>query len=77
MYVHAYICTDWRGDPSESEEMAPKWFEFSDIPYEQMWQDDPHWLPLILEGHKVSGIFEFDVKNNMLSSVVKEVKSFA
>ncbi len=77
MCVHAYTCTDWEGEPSESDEMAPQWFKLKDIPYAQMWQDDPHWLPLVLKGKKVSGTFEFDAENNMLSNAVTEVRSFA
>ncbi len=47
--VHAFICTMWRGEPAETEEMAPEWFKIKEIPYSQMWPDDPYWLPQILD----------------------------
>jgi len=30
--------------------MRPQWFAFSDIPYDQMWEDDRIWLPMLLNG---------------------------
>jgi 8-oxo-dGTP pyrophosphatase MutT (NUDIX family) len=53
MKVDAYVATSWEGDPVESEEMAPKWFSTSEIPYEEMWADDVYWLPKVLEGKRV------------------------
>lgn len=74
MYVHAYICDEWKGQPIETEEMAPKWFNIKDIPYKNMWQDDKYWLPQVLEGKKVFCIFTFDENDNMLTHDVKEVE---
>ena len=58
--VKVYICHSWQGDPAETEEMAPKWFKISDIPYEQMWEDDKFWLPKVLAGKFAKGKFHFD-----------------
>lgn len=57
MYVYAYFCTEWEGEPRETDEMAPEWFSVNDIPYKQMWQDDEFWLPLALEGKKIFGVY--------------------
>ena len=65
MHVHAYLCDRWEGEPHESEEMAPRWFTLADIPYDDMWQDDIVWLPLVLRGKKLTGTFIFDTDNNM------------
>ena len=46
--VHVYIVTKWQGDPTETDEMAPQWYALANIPYEQMWSDDPLWLPQVL-----------------------------
>lgn len=69
MYVYAYICTEWQGAP---EEMAPKWYPTSDIPYDKMWQDDQHWLPIVLEGKTVRGKFTFDENDNLTSHEIIE-----
>lgn len=73
MYVHAYICDEWQGEPHETEEMAPEWFKVEDIPYDRMWQDDEFWLPQVLAGNKVHGQFTFDEKDNMLTHDVRIV----
>ncbi len=65
MYVYAYIADEWEGEPEESEEMAPAWYDIADIPYGDMWQDDTYWLPLVLAGDKVTGTFTFDSNDNL------------
>ncbi len=74
MYVHAYLCDKWEGEPTETEEMKPEWFKFKDIPYQNMWQDDEYWLPQVLQGKKVFGKFTFDKHDNMLTRDVNEVE---
>lgn len=68
--VHVYLCDEWQGEPQESEEMAPKWFASNDIPYEEMWEDDWHWLPYALAGERVKGEFRFDESNALLDKDV-------
>lgn len=76
MYVHAYFCDEWEGEPVETEEMAPEWFKVDAIPYDAMWQDDIFWLPLVLKGKKLFGNFTFDEQENMLTHDIKEVEAF-
>jgi len=71
---HTFICDTWRGEPKETEEMAPKWFKVSEIPYDQMWQDDKLWLPLVLEGKLLETIFTFDEQDNMLTQDIRVVE---
>jgi len=47
------------GEPEETEEMLPRWFEHSEIPYKKMWVDDQYWLPLLLSGKNFEGKFLF------------------
>jgi len=63
--VHTFITKSWEGEPRETEEMAPQWFNVSDIPYTQMWDDDIVWLPLVLQGKKLKTAFTFDMDNRM------------
>lgn len=72
--VTVYLSDSWEGDPIESEEMAPKWFKFEDIPFDQMWWDDKLWLPQVLKGIKVKGDFLFDENQNLLEQVIQEEK---
>jgi len=57
--VHLFLVKEWQGEPKESDEMAPKWFKFNEIPYNQMWDDDKFWLPHILKGEKIEANFVF------------------
>lgn len=62
--VHIFRADDWSGEPKETEEMKPQWFHVDEIPYEEMWPDDRHWLPLLLAGKKFRGRFLFDQAEN-------------
>jgi mutator protein MutT len=73
MYVYAYIADEWEGEPIESEEMAPQWFAIDDIPYKEMWQDDEYWLPLVLDGKAVEGLFYFDSNDNLTSHSITTI----
>lgn len=72
--VIVYTTKKWMGNPSESEEMAPKWFDINEIPYDQMWEDDKFWLPQILKGIKIEANFLFNKEQKMLEKDVKETK---
>lgn len=48
------------GEPQETEEMRPQWFFVDEIPFRQMWSDDPFWMPLFLKGRRFRARFVFD-----------------
>ena len=75
MYVHTYLCTDWEGEPVETEEMAPKWFKIPEIPYDDMWQDDRYWMPQVFAGKKLKTVFTFDQDDNLQTQDVREIES--
>jgi len=58
--VHIFETTQFTGQPKETDEMTPRWFDISQIPYEQMWSDDIFWLPLLLARKIFRGKFHFD-----------------
>lgn len=58
--VHVFKAHTHRGEPAESEEMRPQWFYVDEIPFRDMWSDDPYWLPLFIKGRKFRGRFVFD-----------------
>ena len=57
--VNIFDVTKWSGEPIESEEMKPQWFDLAAIPYSEMWADDQFWLPAMLDGKTISGAFHF------------------
>ena len=48
------------GSMMETNEANPFWCKLSELPYYRMWEDDRHWLPLMLKGEKFNGKFVFD-----------------
>jgi len=74
-YLYVYFAYERQGEPKQSEEMNPSWIEIDKIPYDRMFPDDPHWLPLVLNGKKIKGYFEFDENWNLLSKSIKQLKT--
>jgi 8-oxo-dGTP diphosphatase/2-hydroxy-dATP diphosphatase len=70
--IHVYEVTAHRGEPIESEEMRPAWFRLTDIPFNEMWPDDRHWLPLFLEGQQLHGKFYFLDTETLLDFTLHE-----
>jgi len=73
LIFHLYVATKWKGTPKESDEMKPKWFDINKIPYDKMFPDDSYWLPLVLEGKKIKGYFEFDKDWNIIYYKIDEI----
>jgi len=73
--VHVFFCEVWKGEPQESEEMAPKWFKKHKLPYEQMWEDDLHWFPKLLSGKTVEADFLYG-KDGKIKEFEIEEKTF-
>ena len=73
--VHVFRAEDFRGEPTETDEMGPmKWFPVSEIPYGEMWPDDSYWIPLFLEGKKFKGKFFLDPKGKILKHTLQVVE---
>lgn len=71
--MHVYIVKKWNGEPTESDEVKPMWFDTSSIPFEKMMPDDIYWLPQVLEGKKIDAKFEFDENWGLVSKQVDEL----
>lgn len=55
--MHVFEVREFSGEPKETDEMRPVWYHTSRLPYEKMWVDDVHWVPLYLEGRCLRGHF--------------------
>lgn len=71
-----YIVGAWSGEPIESEEMKPQWFDIDQIPYKHMWPADAHWMPLVFEGKLVKAEFLYGEGNALAEVNVQNVMSF-
>ena len=64
-FVYVYRASGVDGEPVETDEAAPFWVGVDRIPFDEMWEDDRYWLPLVVAGRRFSGQWIFD-GNRML-----------
>ncbi len=74
--VHVFISESWEGQPSESDEIIPKWFKRSEIPYDHMWEDAKYWLPQILDDKKLKSTITYNNQIKIINKKTKEIKGF-
>jgi ADP-ribose pyrophosphatase YjhB (NUDIX family) len=74
--AHVFISYEWDGSPTETEEMKPKWFRISEIPYEEMWVDDEIWMPKVFESKTIKGCFAFGGNDSLIDYYLEEVPKF-
>ena len=70
---HVYRADDYSGTPTETEEAVPLWVALDAIPYHRMWEDDQHWLPLLLNEQSFLGRFVFEGDHLLWSQVTTDV----
>ena len=66
--VDFYIAKEWEGDPVETDEMKPEWFDIDKVPYDRMLPTNQKFIEPMLHGKKVNGAVIFDEDFNPLSS---------
>lgn len=72
--MHIFLITKYAGEPVETEEMKPEWFEVDKLPYPNMWPDDPLWMPLFLSEKNFKGKFLFEGYNKILKHELRELR---
>lgn len=72
MTTRLFVAARWTGDPSESAEILPEWFDVGSLPVDRMWQDAAHWLPLALGG----SVLTLTVVLNEDNETVREVLDY-
>jgi mutator protein MutT len=74
-WAHAgivYFVRRWKGTPALSDEMEPRWFALENLPYDDMWQADCRWLPMVLSGKKIRGVITFAADGDTVTDIVLE-----
>jgi 8-oxo-dGTP diphosphatase len=66
---HVFVCRSFEGEPHDTDEIVPEWFDLDDVPYPRMWDDARRWLPGVLDGATVQAEFIF---GDDLATVVAE-----
>jgi len=70
--AYIFLVKHWQGQPLETEEMKPEWFDFKYVPYDAMWAVDREIIPLLLVGKKVKG--EVTYSNEINREYKAEIK---
>ncbi|MCX6757880.1 MAG: NUDIX domain-containing protein [Candidatus Nomurabacteria bacterium] len=68
--VIIYRIDNFVGEPEETEEMMPKWFPISEIPWHEMWKGDDQWIPYVITNKKFKGEVHFSEGGEKLVSCV-------
>jgi len=63
MVVRAFITTEWTGEPTECDEIAPLWSPLEALPFARMWDDGQYWLPGALRGAPARWLFVYGRDN--------------
>lgn len=60
LLVHVFVSKDFDGEPEETDEAKPVWYNINKMPFDKMWVDDKYWLPFVINGEFVYGEFYFE-----------------
>ncbi|MBC8125688.1 MAG: 8-oxo-dGTP diphosphatase [Gloeobacteraceae cyanobacterium ES-bin-144] len=73
IFCHVYRADDFTGTPTETDEAVPVWTSLEEIPYHRMWEDDRHWLPLLIDETTFLGRFVFDGETMKWKDIAKGI----
>jgi 8-oxo-dGTP diphosphatase len=60
LHCTVFTARGCEGTLIETDEALPFWCGVDEVPYDGMWEDDRHWLPLLLRREMFAGFFVFD-----------------
>ncbi|CAF0730081.1 unnamed protein product [Brachionus calyciflorus] len=74
--THVFCSDQYSGNITESEEIRPQWFNYDNIPFDNMWKDDIYWFHFMLSDKLFKGRFYFKadqetIENYELNEVEK------
>lgn len=61
------------GEAHQTDEAIPRWTPLHAIPFDEMWEDDRLWIPLMLAGRPFRGRFVFDGDRMLDHELVADV----
>jgi 8-oxo-dGTP diphosphatase len=61
--AHLFSTSKASGRARSSDEGHVKWFSVDDLPFDEMWEDDRIWIPLMLSGIRFNATFTYDAAN--------------
>jgi 8-oxo-dGTP diphosphatase len=62
--AHLFSTSSATGRARSSEEGPVKWFRLDALPFDEMWEDDLFWIPLMLKGVRFNATFTYDAGNS-------------
>ena len=69
MSCRLFTTRRWQGEPAESPEITPEWFDVDALPLHRMWQDAEHWLPPALAGETIDVVVVLNGDNETVASI--------
>ena len=72
--AEVFMTSVFRGEPAESDEVAPRWFGEHELPLAAMWDDARYWLPLVLAGEHVEVLFTFAADNATVAGMEPDLR---
>lgn len=60
LHCTVFLARRFQGEARETEEAIPRWTHIDAMPYDEMWEDDRHWLPLLISDQRFRGRFTFE-----------------
>lgn len=64
--VSIFLIKEWTGDPQITEAIDPSWYDINVLPTTQMWEDNRDWVPKVLAGIIVDGVFLYGEEETVL-----------
>ncbi len=69
---YIFSAKEFSGRLTESPEGKLKWFDYPELPWDEMWSDDRYWLQHVIDGKRFEADFYYDKENkNVIRHTLK------
>ena len=72
--AEVFVTSSFLGQPTESDELIPRWFAADRLPFDGMWDDAKYWLPVVLAGSRVVADITFADDCATVAAIVPELR---